>query len=232
MEAGYCATVQLSGAAGPLCIVAVASPYVWDVVESAQRLGRPVHCIDNYGGADPRLPGLRTLAESIGSAGDWTLGISSAVHRGRAATQLVANGWSRPVPLVDPTAIVASTAVIRHGAYVNAAAVIASNTTIGCFSNVNRTASIGHDCSLGFSVSIGPGSVLAGYVDVGASAFVGAGAVVLPAVRIGSGAMVGAGAVVTSDVPPGRIVVGNPARLLEKANHEPIGVACPVCAPR
>jgi acetyltransferase-like isoleucine patch superfamily enzyme len=46
-------------------------------------------------------------------------------------------------------------------------------------------------------------------VKKGAS--IGAGAVIVCGVTIGEGAMVGAGAVVTKDVPPGALVVGNPA---------------------
>lgn len=41
---------------------------------------------------------------------------------------------------------------------------------------------------------------------------IGVGATLLPYVRIGVGALVGAGAVVTRDVPPGAVMVGNPAR--------------------
>ncbi len=43
---------------------------------------------------------------------------------------------------------------------------------------------------------------------------VGAGAVLCPAVEIGEESFVGAGAVVVKDVPPGVLVVGNPARVL------------------
>ena len=43
---------------------------------------------------------------------------------------------------------------------------------------------------------------------------IGGGAVLCPGVEIGAEAFVGAGAVVTKDVPPGVIVVGNPARVL------------------
>lgn len=43
-------------------------------------------------------------------------------------------------------------------------------------------------------------------------ASIGGGAVILPGLVIGEYAMVGAGAVVTRDVPPGAIVIGNPAR--------------------
>jgi UDP-2-acetamido-3-amino-2,3-dideoxy-glucuronate N-acetyltransferase len=52
---------------------------------------------------------------------------------------------------------------------------------------------------------------------------IGAGAIVLPGVTVGQEAMVGAGAVVTKDVPPGAIVVGNPARIVgyESLSHDP-----------
>jgi acetyltransferase-like isoleucine patch superfamily enzyme len=43
---------------------------------------------------------------------------------------------------------------------------------------------------------------------------VGGGAVLCPGVEIGEDAYVGAGAVVTKDVPPGAVVVGNPARVI------------------
>ena len=50
---------------------------------------------------------------------------------------------------------------------------------------------------------------------------------ILPGVRIGRGAVVGAGAVVSRDVPDHGIVVGNPARLLdrrrvEELNYSPV----------
>lgn len=47
-------------------------------------------------------------------------------------------------------------------------------------------------------------------------AAIGAGAVILPGVTIGRKALVGAGAVVTKDVPDGAVVVGNPARVVQK----------------
>ena len=45
---------------------------------------------------------------------------------------------------------------------------------------------------------------------------IGSGAVILAGVEIGEGALVGAGAVVTRNVPPGAVVAGNPARILER----------------
>lgn len=45
---------------------------------------------------------------------------------------------------------------------------------------------------------------------------IGANATIICGITIGENATVGAGAVVTKDVPPGVIVVGNPARILKK----------------
>ncbi|MBM9595164.1 acyltransferase [Roseitranquillus sediminis] len=51
-------------------------------------------------------------------------------------------------------------------------------------------------------------------IEDGAS--IGANATILAGLTIGAGAMVGAGAVVTKSVPPGAVVVGNPARTLRE----------------
>lgn len=53
-------------------------------------------------------------------------------------------------------------------------------------------------------------------IEAGAS--IGANAVILPGVVIGRNAMIGAGAVVTRSVPPGIVVIGNPARRI-KGSH-------------
>jgi acetyltransferase-like isoleucine patch superfamily enzyme len=49
---------------------------------------------------------------------------------------------------------------------------------------------------------------------VGKDAKVGANATILPGVKIGARALVGAGSVLVKDVPEGKIVVGNPARVI------------------
>ena len=53
-------------------------------------------------------------------------------------------------------------------------------------------------------------------ISIGHNVWLGGGAIVLPGVTIGDDAVVGAGSVVTRDVPAGVVVVGNPARVLER----------------
>ena len=45
---------------------------------------------------------------------------------------------------------------------------------------------------------------------------IGAGSVILPGITIGKGALVGAGSIVSKDVPDDSVVIGNPARVLER----------------
>lgn len=218
-----------SSTAALVRVVAVATPYAWEVVESVRRAGGQAECVDNLGDADPRLPGLRPLDGLADDGVPWLLGLSSARHRGLAARAVAYHGLGAPTSLVDPTAVVGSTATVGHGAYVNAGSVVAAHARLGCHAHVNRSASVGHDCELDFASSLGPGVVLTGHVRIGPSAFVGAGAVVLPGTTVGAGAIVGAGAVVTRDVPDHAVHVGSPARFL-RSNDEEVVTACPHCS--
>jgi acetyltransferase-like isoleucine patch superfamily enzyme len=49
-------------------------------------------------------------------------------------------------------------------------------------------------------------------------AWIGISAIILKGVHVGRGARIGAGAVVTSDVPPGAMVIGNPAQIVREDN--------------
>jgi acetyltransferase-like isoleucine patch superfamily enzyme len=53
-------------------------------------------------------------------------------------------------------------------------------------------------------------------VTIGRDVWLGARAIVLRGVTIGDGAIVAAGALVTKSVPPGAVVMGNPARIIDR----------------
>jgi sugar O-acyltransferase (sialic acid O-acetyltransferase NeuD family) len=136
--------------------------------------------------------------------------------RKRAFGDAYAHGFASDATLVDPTSIVARSASIGAGTFVNAGCTIAAGCVIDERVLVNRSASIGHHARLRAYASIGPGVVLAGSVDVGRGATIGAGAVVLPDVTIGENAVVGAGSLVREPVPANSMVGGNPCRVLRK----------------
>jgi putative colanic acid biosynthesis acetyltransferase WcaB len=81
---------------------------------------------------------------------------------------------------------------------------------------VHEKAVLGSNCSLRHCTTIGmkdgPDDVptIGDYVDIGSNA------VLLGAITIGDRATIGAGAVVIHDVPPGDVVVGNPARSIKR----------------
>jgi UDP-3-O-[3-hydroxymyristoyl] glucosamine N-acyltransferase len=88
-------------------------------------------------------------------------------------------------------------------------------TYIGRNTKIDAGCHIGHDATIGPSCTIAARAVLAGHVTLEANVYIGIGALIRQHIRVGEGAFIGAGAVVVKDVPPGCMVVGNPARFLK-----------------
>ena len=90
--------------------------------------------------------------------------------------------------------------------------------------DIGRHVSIAHDAriyTLGHDVHSADFAVKAKPVRIEDHAVIFAAAMVMPGVHLGRGCVVMAGAVVTRDVPPMRIVGGNPARDLGPRQGEP-----------
>jgi bifunctional UDP-N-acetylglucosamine pyrophosphorylase/glucosamine-1-phosphate N-acetyltransferase len=78
------------------------------------------------------------------------------------------------------------------------------------------------DASIGANVNMGAGTVTCNYDGkakhrsiVEKDAFIGCDTMLVAPVTVGAGAVTGAGAVVTKDVPPARLAVGVPAKILD-----------------
>ena len=130
-----------------------------------------------------------------------------------AHEEALAAGFRFAAALIDPTAIVASSATIGAGSFLNAGCIVGAAAIVAEQVVINRGVGIGHHVEIAAFASLGPGVVVGGHVTIGTGAMIGAGAVLLPKVHIGAHAIVGAGAVVVADVPAHATVLGNPARV-------------------
>lgn len=126
---------------------------------------------------------------------------------------------------------------------------IRENTKIGDNVLVGTNSVIDGDCRIGDNVSIQTGVYVTRYTTIDDGAFlgpccvttndkymksgvtlkgpvikrkarIGANSTIMPGITIGQGAVVGAGSVVTKDVPPHKVVMGVPARIVRDAPRE------------
>jgi bifunctional UDP-N-acetylglucosamine pyrophosphorylase/glucosamine-1-phosphate N-acetyltransferase len=112
---------------------------------------------------------------------------------------------------------------------------ISDKTRIGNFTEITRSkigkgVNIRHysytgDATIGDNVNIGAGTTVANYdgknkyeTIIEDSAFIGCGTILVAPVKIGAGAVTGAGSVIPGrhNVPPGKVVVGVPAKILKR----------------
>jgi UDP-2-acetamido-3-amino-2,3-dideoxy-glucuronate N-acetyltransferase len=125
-----------------------------------------------------------------------------------------------------------SDAVIGKNCKISSHSFICSGVTIGDGVFVGHGVMFINDL---FPQAVNPDDSMRGPADwtmvptlVEARAAIGTNATILGGVRIGEGALIGAGAVVVSDVPPGAIVAGVPARVLRYATQSVASGQSPV----
>ena len=140
------------------------------------------------------------------------------------------------VNYVSPEAKIGKNVRIWHFSYVGSGTTIGDGVKIGSLAHVDYDVRIGSGTRIegsayipprsriGRNVFIGPGAVLTNDpyppsgrmigVTIEDNAVIGARAVIKAGVTVGRGAVVAMGAVVTRDVPPGKVVMGVPARVV------------------
>ena len=136
---------------------------------------------------------------------------------------------------ISPEAKLGKNVKVWNFAYVGAGTVVGDNVKIGSLAHIDYGVKIGSGTKIeglvyipplsriGKNVFIGPAAVLTNDpyppskkmigVTIEDNAVIGARAVIRAGVRVGRGAVIAMGAVVTRDVPPGKVVMGVPARV-------------------
>jgi len=122
---------------------------------------------------------------------------------------------------------VAANAIVGPGVDLGGGAILCHFTTITASARIGRHfhaniySYVAHDTDIGDFVTLAPRVCINGNTIVEDDVYIGTGAVLKQGtpdkpLRIGKGAIIGMGAVVTKDVAPGTVVIGNPARPLER----------------
>lgn len=124
------------------------------------------------------------------------------------------------VTLVHPSAYVSSSARLGEGVFVGPLAYVGNDVVIGNHVMIDTRAVVEHDAKLGSFVTCAPGSIVLGSAEIGEKAYLGSGSLIRNTFSVGDGAIVGMGAVVVRDTDPHSIVVGNPARKIEKGDDD------------
>ena len=156
-------------------------------------------------GRDWTRPGFRALA--VYRFGVWRMSIRVPLIR-KLASFIYNIGFRRCRNIygieLPYSAQVGRHVVIEHqgGIVVHGATKIGDGTIIrqGCTFGIRSLDRLDEAPTIGRNVNIGTGAVIVGDV------------------RIGDGASIGANAVVLSDVPPGALAIGVPARLVTRNN--------------
>lgn len=120
-----------------------------------------------------------------------------------------------PVNAIHRNSVIAETAHIGHGNFVNMGVKIADNAKVSNHCILHTNAVIDYNADIGDFVQIGAGSIVNSGAVIGKEVFIGSGVTIVSGVNIGTGARIGAGSVVIGDIKAGDTVFGNPATAIE-----------------
>lgn len=124
--------------------------------------------------------------------------------------------------IIEDNVFIGSNITIVRGAFENKPTIIGTGTMMA------HGTMIGHGSVIGANNHFANNVSIAGSVTTGENCFFGSGSIVRPHIVLSKDTIVGAGAVVVKDfLQGGQILIGNPARVMEKKGDTASGVPAP-----
>jgi len=114
--------------------------------------------------------------------------------------------------LIDPSAIISTTSLIKQGVIVGPKAIISSHAHVNENVAINVGGIVGHDITIGRNTVISSYGNIGGSSVIGANSYIGMGAMVKENTSIGNNVIIGMGSTVFKNIPDDVIALGNPAR--------------------
>jgi len=105
---------------------------------------------------------------------------------------------------------------IGKGVFIPRGCTVGCNTVIGDYVTFRYGVIVSHDVKIGNYTFFGPGSVCTSHTVIEPETYLGTCATIINGVTIGGGSIVGASTLINKNVRSGAIVVGVPARELDK----------------
>lgn len=154
-------------------------------------------CHYNYLGNDECLEelfhqGIHKAVLGVGYMGGSTIR-DSLVQRAKKI------GFEFPI-IVDPSAIIASDAVIGEGSFIGKNSIVNADSKIGKYCILNTGTIIEHENEIGEYSHVAVGAILCGNVKIGHHSMIGAGATIIQGKSVGNNVVVGANSTVLTDV--------------------------------
>ncbi|MCL4416056.1 MAG: acetyltransferase [Actinobacteria bacterium] len=123
---------------------------------------------------------------------------------------------SKLATIIDPSARLATDAIIGKNTVIMANVVISTGVKIGNHVVVLPNTVITHDTKVDDYCMIGANVTISGYCELADNCYIGSGTNIKERIKIGKGTLIGLGSNVINNIPDGSVAFGNPAKVYKK----------------